>query len=90
MTTQLTEIIVHTKNAIAKRSKEQEEAIALVADWAKKAEAAKDANKFVADLGKAGLSDAVKRAVWAGVVQTFGKRGLVWNTESKQFEEKAK
>ena len=88
MTTQLTEIINHTKQAIAKRSKEQEEAIALVAEWIKKAEAAKDANKFVADLGKAGLGDAVKRTVWAGVVQTFGARGLTWNPETKQFEEK--
>lgn len=88
MTTQLTEIINHTKQAIAKRSKEQEEAIALVGEWIKKAEAAKDANKFVADLGKAGLGDAVKRTVWAGVVQTFGARGLVWNPETKQFEEK--
>lgn len=90
MTTQLTEIITHTEQAIAKRSKEQEAAIAIVAEWAKKAEAAKDANKFVAELGKAGLDDAVKRTVWAGVVQTFGKQGLVWNSETKQFQEGAK
>ncbi len=88
MTTQLTEIINHTKTAIAKRSKEQEEAIALVGEWIKKAETAKDANKFVADLGKAGLGDSVKRTVWAGVVQTFGARGLTWNAETKQFEDK--
>lgn len=88
MTTQLTEIINHTKTAIAKRSKEQEEAIALVGEWIKKAEGAKDANKFVTDLGKAGLGDSVKRTVWAGVVQTFGARGLTWNAETKQFEEK--
>jgi len=88
MTTQLTDIITHTKTAIAKRSKEQEEAIALVGEWVKKAEGAKDANKFVAELGKAGLGDAVKRAVWAGVVTTFGARGLAWNSETKQFEDK--
>jgi hypothetical protein len=88
LNTQLADIIAHTKEALAKRSKEQEETIALVAEWTKKAEAAKDANKFVADLGKAGLGDAVKRAVWAGVVTTFGARGLVWNSETKQFEGK--
>ena len=90
MSTQLTDIIVHTKTAIAKRSKEQEEAIAIVGEWIKKAEGAKDANKFVTDLSKAGLADAVKRTVWAGVVQTFGARNLVWNAETKTFEDKAK
>jgi hypothetical protein len=90
MTTQLTEIITHTKQAIAKRSKEQEAAIALVSEWSEKAKAAKDANKFVSDLSKAGLEDALKRAVWASVVTTFGERGLAWNKESGKFEEVVK
>ncbi len=90
MTTCLTNILEHTKSAISRRSKEQEAAIALVSEWSEKAKAAKDANKFVADLSKAGLEDALKRAVWASVVTTFGERGLQWNKESSKFEEVVK
>jgi hypothetical protein len=87
MTTCLADILEHTKSAISRRSKEQEAAIALVSEWSEKAKAAKDANKFVSDLSKAGLEDALKRAVWASVVTTFGERGLQWNKESAKFEE---
>lgn len=90
MQTSLTDIILSAKTSIAVRSKDQEEAIALVNIWVAKAEAAKDPNKFVTQLSKEGLADAVKRTVWAGVVQTFSAKGLVWNAETKQFTEVVK
>lgn len=89
MATQLSDIIAKTKLAITKRSKDQEEAIALVSEWVDKAKASKDPNKFVVDLGKAGLNDAVKRVVWAGIVTVFNKKGFLWNKEAGKFEEVA-
>lgn len=82
----LDNIINHTKQALAKRSKEQEEVINLVSDWMQKAIASKDANKFMQEMAKANLQSNVKKAVWAGVSQTFNSRGLVYNAESKSWE----
>jgi hypothetical protein len=87
MGTTLAGVLEHTRVTIAKRSKEQEEAIALVGTWIEKAKATKDANKLVAELGKAGLEDSIKRVVWAGVTGVFQSQGLAWNKESGKFEE---
>ena len=82
----LTNIIEHTKQALAKRSKEQEEVITIVGDWMQKAITSKDANKFMQEMAKANLQSNVKKAVWAGVSQTFNSRGLVYNPETKSWE----
>jgi hypothetical protein len=86
MVNTLTNIIEHTKQALAKRSKEQEEVISIVSDWMQKAITAKDANKFIQELAKANLQINVKKAVWAGVSQTFNGRGLAYNAETKTWE----
>lgn len=82
----LTNIIEHTKQALAKRSKEQEEVITIVGEWMQKAITSKDANKFMQEMAKANLQSNVKKAVWAGVSQTFNGRGLVYNPETKLWE----
>ena len=82
----LTNIIEHTKQALAKRSKEQEEIIAIVGEWMQKAITSKDANKFMQEMAKANLQSGVKKAVWAGVSQTFNSRGLLYNPETKLWE----
>lgn len=89
MGTALSDILEHTRTAIANRSKDQEQAIAIVSEWVSKANAAKDPSKFMTELSKASLEPAIKRAVWAGVVTAFGSKGFAWNQESGKFEEKA-
>jgi hypothetical protein len=79
-------IIEHTKQALAKRSKEQEEVIQIVGEWMQKAITSKDPNKFMQEMSKANLQSNVKKAVWAGVLQTFNGRGLMYNAESKTWE----
>jgi hypothetical protein len=51
-----------------------------------KAITAKDANKFMQEMAKANLQASIKKAVWAGVQQTFNSRGLAYNVESKLWE----
>jgi DNA polymerase III delta prime subunit len=82
----LENIIKHTHESLVKRSKEQEEAISLVSEWMQKAITAKDANKFMQEMAKANLQASIKKAVWAGVQQTFNSRGLTYNVESKLWE----
>lgn len=82
----MSNIIDHTKLALAKRSKEQDEVINLVSEWMQKAIAAKDANKFMQEMSKANLQSNVKKSVWAAISQTFNGRGLIYNAESKLWE----
>ena len=86
MVNTLSNIIEHTKQALTRRSKEQEEVITIVSDWMQKAITAKDANKFMQEMAKANLQSNVKKAVWVGVSQTFNGRGLAYNAETKLWE----
>lgn len=86
MASAMSAIIDHTKTTIAKRSKDQEQAIATIQEWIGKADASKDPNKFMQDMSKAGLSDNIKRALWAGIVNKFKARGYEWNKELSKFE----
>lgn len=86
MVNTMSNIIEHTKQALAKRSKEQDEVINLVSEWMQKAIATKDANKFMQEMSKANLQSNVKKSVWAAISQTFNGRGLSYNAESKLWE----
>jgi hypothetical protein len=82
----LENIIKHTHDTLVKRSKEQEEAIAIVSEWLQKATLAKDANKFMAEMAKTNLPPSIKKSVWSAINQTFTGRGLSYNAESKLWE----